>query len=130
MASRIRSERVSLSSKQASIRSSVPAGRRAGICSKFICLRPILLISPIDGIKDITYIDDINNGSKAMGLGYQKSQRHKATDRKVVQRLRDHADFMARFQAQGMSRDDASKEAALMVKAGVKPDPKQNENDK
>ncbi len=46
------------------MRAFVPSGNLAGICSSLIWLRPILLISPIDGINDIIYIDDINNGSK------------------------------------------------------------------
>jgi hypothetical protein len=63
-ASRMTSENFSPSSITAFIRAFVPSGNLAGICSKFICVRPILLISPIDEIEDITYIDDINNGSK------------------------------------------------------------------
>lgn len=63
---RMNSAAGSLSSKTASMRAFVPSGNLAGICSKFICVLPILLISPIDGIVDITYIDDINNGDKPM----------------------------------------------------------------
>ena len=62
-ASRMKSERFSLSAKSASIRASVPSGKRAGVCSSLIFVRPtgrfvpditnsgkscILLISPID----------------------------------------------------------------------------------
>jgi hypothetical protein len=55
---RIRSERFSLGSKTASMRASVPAGNRAGVCSSLIFLRPTgtpLLISSIDDFDDIIY---------------------------------------------------------------------------
>ncbi len=54
-----------------------------------------------------------------MGLGYVKSTRHAARDRRIMARLADHADHMRRFEAQGMSREDASREAMRMVEAGV-----------
>jgi hypothetical protein len=54
----------SFSSNTAWMRALVPSGNLAGICSSLIWLRPILLISSIDGIKDIIYINDINNGGK------------------------------------------------------------------
>jgi hypothetical protein len=44
-----------------------------------------------------------------------------AQRRTIEERLRRHADFMRIFQAQGMSRDDASRKAFQMVKAGAKP---------
>jgi len=47
----------------------------------------------------------------------------KAGTRRITKNLRDHADHMARFQAQGMTRADASKEAHRMVKAGVPTEP-------
>jgi hypothetical protein len=40
-ASRMKPARDSFSSKTRSIRSSVPPGRRAGICSSLICFRPM-----------------------------------------------------------------------------------------
>lgn len=67
-ASRMTSAIFSPSAKVALMRSLVPSGNLAGICSKFICVLPILLISPIDGIVDITYIYDINKRSKPMDL--------------------------------------------------------------
>jgi hypothetical protein len=69
-ASRMKSDRFSLSARTASILSSVPPGKRAGVCSSLIrgrptverisdisfCAKPcILLISPIDHVPDITY---------------------------------------------------------------------------
>lgn len=56
-----------------------------------------------------------------MGLGYQKSQRHAASDRRVFARLALHAAWMKKFQDQGMSRDDASAEAMKRVLAGNLP---------
>lgn len=79
-ASRMKSERFSLPSHAASMRANVPAGKRAGVCSSLIFGRPtgagvsditfsaklaILLISPIDHVPDITYVDDINYGGKS-----------------------------------------------------------------
>lgn len=55
-----------------------------------------------------------------MGLGYQKSQRHAARDRAVKDRLKSHAEWMAHFEADGFSRDEASRRAFLMVKSGAK----------
>lgn len=78
-ASRMKSERFSPAASTASIRASVPSRNRAGVCSPLILGRPtvagvsditipakpcILLISPIDAVKDITYVDDIRYGGK------------------------------------------------------------------
>lgn len=63
------------------MRASVPSRNRAGVCSPlmrglptspgvadiiFFANSPILLISPIDAVKDITYIVDISYGDKSM----------------------------------------------------------------
>ena len=56
-----------------------------------------------------------------MGLGYVKSTRHAARDRRIMQRLSDHADFMSTFQANGMTREEASKAAMRLVEAGRRP---------
>ena len=73
-ASRMKSERFSLSASTASMRAMVPARKRPGVCSSLIFGRPtpwrvsdttfsakpcILLISPIDRVTDISYLDDI-----------------------------------------------------------------------
>lgn len=78
-ASRMKSERFSPSARALSIRASVPSGNRAGVCSPLIrgrptserisdisfCAKPCtLLISPIDRVNDISYIDDISYGGK------------------------------------------------------------------
>lgn len=78
-ASRMKSERFPLSPITASMRASVPAGKRAGVCSSLILGLPtgsrisditfsakpcILLISPIDAVKDIIYLGDINYEGK------------------------------------------------------------------
>ncbi len=55
-----------------------------------------------------------------MGIVNPRPALRKAGIRRIKINLRDHACHMARFQAQGMSRDDASKEAFAMVKAGIK----------
>lgn len=54
-------------------------------------------------------------------VGYVKSTRHAARSRAVMRRLDDHATFMTQYQAMGMSRDDASRKAFMMVKAGKRP---------
>jgi hypothetical protein len=81
MASRMKSARFSPSASNASMRASVPAISRAGVCSSLIFGRPtrealsditisgnvgMLLISPIDRQSDIRYIDDIRYGDKQM----------------------------------------------------------------
>jgi hypothetical protein len=68
-AARMKSERFSLFANSSSIRSNVPDGNRAGVCSSLILVRPTgrfvpditnsvnagtLLISPIDDKPDIT----------------------------------------------------------------------------
>lgn len=58
-----------------------------------------------------------------MGIINPRPALRKAGIRRIKTNLRDHADHMARFQAQGMSRDDASKEAFAMVKAGIPTEP-------
>ncbi|HKF95125.1 MAG TPA: hypothetical protein VKB96_11115 [Gammaproteobacteria bacterium] len=78
-ASRMKSERFSLSTSMASIRARVPSRKRAGVCSPLIRGLPtdagigdivfsakpaILLISPIALVKDIIYLGDINYGGK------------------------------------------------------------------
>lgn len=78
-ASRMKSDRFSLPVSRASMRASVPARKRPGVCSSLILGRPtlgrisditfsakpcILLISPIDRVRDITYLDDIRYGGK------------------------------------------------------------------
>ena len=78
-ASRMKSERFSLSASTASMRAIVPARKRPGVCSSLIFGRPtpwrvsditfsakpcILLISPIDREADITYLGDIRYGDK------------------------------------------------------------------
>lgn len=54
-----------------------------------------------------------------MSLGYQKSRRHAASDRRVIDRLALHAAWMKHFQDQGMSRDAASAAAMKKVLAGA-----------
>lgn len=44
-----------------------------------------------------------------------------AQRRAIESRLSDHAKWMAQFQAEGFSRDEASRRAFLMVKFGTKP---------
>lgn len=80
-ASRMKSDRFSLSANTPSMRASVPAGKRPGVCSSLIFGLPtgrrvsditfsakacILLISPIDPQSDITYVDDIRYGVNEM----------------------------------------------------------------
>jgi len=80
-ASRMKSERFSLPVSAASIRARVPSAKRAGVCSPLILGRPtgaaicditfcaklpILLISPIDRVHDISYLDDITYGGQEM----------------------------------------------------------------
>lgn len=75
----MKSERFSLSAQAESMRASVPAGKRAGVCSSLILGLPtgervsditnsveavILLISPIDRVEDIIYLGDIRYGGK------------------------------------------------------------------
>ncbi|MDE3038911.1 MAG: hypothetical protein KGJ21_10750 [Pseudomonadota bacterium] len=50
-----------------------------------------------------------------------KSTRHAGRSRRINQRLGDHAGFMIVFQAQGMTREKASEQAARMVKIGARP---------
>lgn len=62
-AARKKPARLSLSSRTASIRASVPSTSRAGICSSLICFLPMTakyLISPIDAslVSDIIYSSD------------------------------------------------------------------------
>jgi hypothetical protein len=81
MAFRMKSERFSPVASTASMRASVPARSRAGVCSSLIFFRPtrdgvgditfsgkpsILLISPIAAKSDITYISDIRYGGNHM----------------------------------------------------------------
>lgn len=54
-------------------------------------------------------------------VGYLKSNRHAARSRAVQQRMDDLATFMAQYEKMGMSRDEASRKAFAMVKAGIKP---------
>ena len=58
-----------------------------------------------------------------MGIINPRPALRKAGARRIKNSLRDHADHMARLQAQGMSRDDASREAFRLVKAGVPTEP-------
>lgn len=45
----------------------------------------------------------------------------RSSERKAVQkRLEDHAKFMAQFEAEGFSRNEASRRAFLMIKFGIK----------
>lgn len=44
-------------------------------------------------------------------LGYIKSTRHAATDRRIIARLEQHAKLMAQYQAAGMPREEASRKA-------------------
>lgn len=75
-ASRMKSDRFSLSVSTASMRARVPSANRAGVCSPLILGLPtgervsditnsvepvILLISPIDDVNDIIYVGDIRN---------------------------------------------------------------------
>jgi hypothetical protein len=53
-----------------------------------------------------------------MALGYQKSQRHAASDRRITSNLALHAAWMDYFQAQGMSRTAASAAAMKRVQIG------------
>jgi hypothetical protein len=56
-----------------------------------------------------------------MGLGYQKSRRHAASDRRVIDRLNRHAAWMKHFIDQGMAKDDASAAAYKKVIDGLNP---------
>lgn len=53
-----------------------------------------------------------------MGLGYQKSRRHAASDRRVMERLALHAAWMKYFEDRGFDKRDASAEALKRVLAG------------
>lgn len=80
-ASRMKSDRFSPPASKASMRASVPPGNRAGVCSSlmrglptggrvgditFFVEKGIFLISPIDRVSDISYLDDIRYGGKTM----------------------------------------------------------------
>lgn len=58
-----------------------------------------------------------------MGIIIPRPALRKAGVRRIESNLADHADHMARFMANGMTRESASREAFKMVKAGIKPDP-------
>lgn len=47
-----------------------------------------------------------------------------AQARKISGRLRQHSELMARFEGEGMSREDASRKAFMLVKAGKKTEDK------
>ncbi len=55
-----------------------------------------------------------------MGIINPRPALRKAGVRRVKNNLAAHACHMARLQAQGMTRDNASREAFRLVKAGVK----------
>lgn len=76
--------RVSPSPRTASMRSKVPCGKRPAMLSKFSFGRPMRgavadislndkLISPIDDVSDIRFIDDIRYGDKAMTFPLDKT---------------------------------------------------------
>jgi hypothetical protein len=47
-----------------------------------------------------------------------------AQRRAIEMRLRRHAEFMRQLEAKGMSREEASRKALQLVKAGAKPEEK------
>lgn len=59
-----------------------------------------------------------------MGITVPRPALRKAGARRITNNLRDHADHMARLQAQGMTREQASAEAFRLVKAGIPVEPK------
>lgn len=60
-----------------------------------------------------------------MGIIKPRPALRKAGARRIKKNLADHADHMARLQANGMSRTDASTEAMRLVKAGIPTTPVQ-----
>ncbi len=59
-----------------------------------------------------------------MGIINPRPALRRAGIRRIKTNLRDHANHMARFIANGMTREAASAEAFRMVKAGVPTEPK------
>lgn len=55
-------------------------------------------------------------------VGYLKSKRHTASDRRIIADLKLHNDLMQSYIAQGMSRDHASAKAANDMKDAAKAD--------
>ncbi|WP_164857154.1 hypothetical protein [Sphingomonas crocodyli] len=100
----MKSDRFSLPVSAASMRANVPSRKRAGVCSPLILGRPtparisditfsakpaILLISPIDRVNDISYLDDIRYGGKSMTntltiIGYEMDDHCSHCGRKLV----------------------------------------------
>lgn len=50
-----------------------------------------------------------------MGLGYIKSTRHAAKDRRIISRMKRHAELMAEIEATGVARNEASTEAMRLL---------------
>lgn len=48
-------------------------------------------------------------------IGYSKSTRHAVSDRRIQERLKKHAELMAKFEAEGFSRNEASRRAYALV---------------
>lgn len=56
-----------------------------------------------------------------MGIAVPRPQMRSKERRKTEELLRRHAELTRQFEAEGMSREDASRRAFYLVKAGVKP---------
>lgn len=64
-----------------------------------------------------------------MGISNPRPAMRRRERKRTEAALRDHADFMSRFQAQGMTREEASREALRMVRAGIPVDAQEDDRD-
>lgn len=58
----------------------------------------------------------------AMGIAIPRPQMRSRERRRVEEVLRHHAELMRRLEAEGMTREEASRRAFFLVKSGVKPE--------
>jgi len=55
-----------------------------------------------------------------MGIAIPRPQMRKRERRQIEERLRRHAELTRQFESEGMTREEASRRAFYLVKAGVK----------